>query len=137
MDFSVHGILQARILEWIAFPSPGDLPDPGIEPGSPTFPADALTSEPLGNPEPPTFNPHANGLAITAPRLRHYAFISRTRSVCAVCAVTRQSTSRAISIGFTAFHSSSRSSQLVLLTSAKTNSSTVTKELCVGRSTGM
>ena len=30
---SVHGILQARILEWVA-PSPGDLPDPGIEPAS-------------------------------------------------------------------------------------------------------
>ena len=27
--FSVHGILQARMLEWV-FPSPGDLPDPGI-----------------------------------------------------------------------------------------------------------
>ena len=31
---SVHGILQARILEWVAIPSPGDLPDPGIEPMS-------------------------------------------------------------------------------------------------------
>ena len=31
--FSVRGILQARILEWVAIPSPGDLPDPGIEPG--------------------------------------------------------------------------------------------------------
>ena len=32
---SVHGILQARILEWAAIPfSRGDLPDPGIEPGS-------------------------------------------------------------------------------------------------------
>ena len=31
---SVHGILQARILEWIAFPPPGDLPDLGIEPMS-------------------------------------------------------------------------------------------------------
>ena len=30
----VHGILQARILEWVAVPSPGDLPDPGIEPAS-------------------------------------------------------------------------------------------------------
>ena len=30
----------------LTFPSPGDLPDPGIEPGSPTFQADALTSEP-------------------------------------------------------------------------------------------
>ena len=32
---SVHRILWARILEWVAFPSPGNLPDPGIEPGSP------------------------------------------------------------------------------------------------------
>ena len=31
---SVHGIFQARILEWVAIPSPGDLPDPGIEPWS-------------------------------------------------------------------------------------------------------
>ena len=30
---SVHGILQARILEWVALcPAPGDLPNPGIEP---------------------------------------------------------------------------------------------------------
>ena len=36
---SVHGIGQARILEWIAMPSPGDLPDPGIEPTSLTSPA--------------------------------------------------------------------------------------------------
>ena len=32
--WSVHGILQARILEWVAFPSPGYLPNPGIEPRS-------------------------------------------------------------------------------------------------------
>ena len=32
------------------FPSPGDLSDPGIEPGSPSFQADALTSEPPGKP---------------------------------------------------------------------------------------
>ena len=32
------------------FPSPGDLPDPGIEPSSPAFQADALTSEPPGKP---------------------------------------------------------------------------------------
>ena len=31
------------------FPSPGDLPDPGIEPSSLAFQADALTSEPPGN----------------------------------------------------------------------------------------
>ena len=33
----------------VPFPSPGDLPDPGIEPGSPTFQADTLTSELPGN----------------------------------------------------------------------------------------
>ena len=35
---SVHGILQAIILQWVAMPSPGDLPDPGIEPTSLTSP---------------------------------------------------------------------------------------------------
>ena len=29
---SVHGLLQAGILEWVAMPSPEDLPDPGIKP---------------------------------------------------------------------------------------------------------
>ena len=28
---SVHGILQARIPEWVAIPSSRDLPDPGIK----------------------------------------------------------------------------------------------------------
>ena len=34
----VHRILQARILEWVPFSSPGDLPDPGTEPTSPVAP---------------------------------------------------------------------------------------------------
>ena len=34
----------------LPFPSPGDLLDPGIEPGYPEFQADALTSEPPGKP---------------------------------------------------------------------------------------
>ena len=45
---SVHEILQARVLEWLPFPSPGDLPNPGIEPRSPALQADTLTSEPPG-----------------------------------------------------------------------------------------
>ena len=85
MDYTVHGILQARILEWVAFlfsrgssqprdqtqvsciagrfftrwatkeaqefwsgwpiPSPADLPDPGIELGSPALQADSLPTE--------------------------------------------------------------------------------------------
>ena len=35
---SLHGVLQARILEWMSFPSPGDLLDPETEPGSPVNP---------------------------------------------------------------------------------------------------
>ena len=35
---SVHGIFQARILEWVAIPSLLDLPDPGIEPEFPVSP---------------------------------------------------------------------------------------------------
>ena len=34
----------------LPFPSPGDLPNPGIEPGSPALQADALPSEPPGKP---------------------------------------------------------------------------------------
>ena len=34
---STHAISQARILEWMPFPTPGDLPDPGIEPMSPAL----------------------------------------------------------------------------------------------------
>ena len=45
---SVHGILQARILEWVAFPFPGDLPDPGIKPRPPALQADSLPSESPG-----------------------------------------------------------------------------------------
>jgi len=33
----VNGISQARTLEWLPFPSPGDLPNPGIEPASPAL----------------------------------------------------------------------------------------------------
>ena len=47
--FSIRGILQARVLEWVAI-SPGDLPNPGIKPRTPTLQADALPSEPPGNP---------------------------------------------------------------------------------------
>ena len=42
---SVHGILQARILEWLSFPSPGDLPDPGIKPKLPALEGNVLTTK--------------------------------------------------------------------------------------------
>ena len=45
---SVHGILQARILE--SLPYPGDLTSPGVKSRSPTLQADSLLSEPPGKP---------------------------------------------------------------------------------------
>ena len=48
---SVHGIFQARILEWLLLPSPKDLPGPEIKRKSLVSPAMAggfFTTEPLG-----------------------------------------------------------------------------------------
>ena len=44
------GFSRQEYWSGLPFPSPGDLPDPGIEPGSPALQADALTSEPPGKP---------------------------------------------------------------------------------------
>ena len=47
MDYTVHGILQARILEWVAFPfSRGS-----SQPRSPALRADSLPAEPYGKPK--------------------------------------------------------------------------------------
>jgi len=51
MDYTVHGILQARILEWVAILfSRGDLPNPGIKPGPLALQADSLPAKPPGKP---------------------------------------------------------------------------------------
>ena len=42
------GFSRPEYWSGLLFPSPGDLPDPGVEPRSPALPADALTSEPPG-----------------------------------------------------------------------------------------
>ena len=47
---NVRWIFQAIILEWLPFPSPGNLPDPGIKPGSPALQADSLPFELQGTP---------------------------------------------------------------------------------------
>ena len=44
------GFSRQEYWSGLPFPSPGDLPDPGIESRSPTLQADALTSEPPGKP---------------------------------------------------------------------------------------
>ena len=47
---SVHGILQATILEWVAIASSRDIPDPGTEPMSPALAGRLFTTEPAGKP---------------------------------------------------------------------------------------
>ena len=44
------GFSKQEYWSGLPFPSPGDLPDPGIEPRSPALQADALLSEPQGSP---------------------------------------------------------------------------------------
>ena len=50
MDFTACGILQARILEWVAHPFSRGSSQPGIEPRSPELQADSLPAEPPGKP---------------------------------------------------------------------------------------
>ena len=45
-DSSVQGILKEEYWSEFPFPSPGDLPDPGIKLGSPTLQVDSLPPEP-------------------------------------------------------------------------------------------
>ena len=44
------GVSRQEYWSNVPFPSPGDLPDPGIEPGSPASQADSLLTEPPGKP---------------------------------------------------------------------------------------
>ena len=47
---SVHGMLQQECWSGLPFPSPGDLPNPGIKPWSPALQADSLPTELCGKP---------------------------------------------------------------------------------------
>ena len=47
---SVYGVFRQEYQSGLPFPSPGDLPNPGIKPRYPTLQADALPSEPPGKP---------------------------------------------------------------------------------------
>ena len=52
MDYTVHAILQARILKWVAvFFSRGIFLTQGLNPRSPALQEDSLPSEPLGKPQ--------------------------------------------------------------------------------------
>ena len=56
------GFSRQEYWSGLPFPSPGDLPDPGIKPGSPALEADALISEP---PRKPPGKPVVNKLDVT------------------------------------------------------------------------
>ena len=73
-DHTVHRILQARILEWAAFPSPGDLPSPRTEP--PTLQADSSPAEPQGSPR--ILEQVAYPFPSRSSRPRHQTRVSRT-----------------------------------------------------------
>ena len=51
MDYTVHGILQARTLEWVAFPFSRRSSQPRDQPRSPTLQVDFLPAEPQGKPK--------------------------------------------------------------------------------------
>ena len=50
MDYTFSEILQARILELVAFPFSRGLPNPGTEPRSPSLEVDSLPAQPPGKP---------------------------------------------------------------------------------------
>ena len=62
------GFSRQEYWSGLPFASPGDLPDPGIEPGSPEFQADALTSEPPGKPS--AYSLNNTEAQVHLPRLR-------------------------------------------------------------------
>ena len=51
MDYTVHGILQARILQQVSFSFFRNLPNSGIEPKSPTLQVASLPAQPQGKPK--------------------------------------------------------------------------------------
>ena len=51
MDYTVHGILQPRILEWVAFPFSRGSSQPRIEPRSSALQLDSLSAESQGKPK--------------------------------------------------------------------------------------
>ena len=48
INYTVHGIHQVRILDWVTIHNSRFLPNPGIEPKSPTFQEVSLSVEPQG-----------------------------------------------------------------------------------------
>ena len=60
MDYRVHGILQARILEWVTFPFTRGSSQPRDQTRSPTLQTDSLSAEPQEKPK----NTEVGGLSL-------------------------------------------------------------------------
>ena len=83
MDYTVSGTLQARIQEWVAFPSPGDLPNPGIKPRSSALQVGSSPTDPPGK---PSYDPYCCYCQVTSvvsnsvrPHRRHPTRLPRPR----------------------------------------------------------
>ena len=70
------GFSRQEYCSGLPFPSPGDLPNPGIKPGSPALQADALTSEPPGKPGRHPYLTTGKTVALT-----RWTFVSKVRSL--------------------------------------------------------
>ena len=86
------GFSRQEYWSGLPFPSPGDLPDPGIEPISPTLQADSLPSEPPGSPntslgDSNTINSHMNSSQIFKNKLKRKPTVVYSR-VC-VCMLSQ------------------------------------------------
>ena len=68
------GFSRQEYQSGLPFPSPGDLPDPGIKPRSPVLQADTLPFEPPGKPKPFYMTPESIFLAPTFPLNPRYIF---------------------------------------------------------------
>ena len=68
------GFSRQEYWSGLPFPSPGDLPDLGIEPGSPAFQADPLTSEPPGKPLQPPGSLQGDRLNAPVPAACQYIY---------------------------------------------------------------
>ena len=91
MGFSGQGYLNG-----LPFPSPGDLPDPGMEPRSPALKVDSLPSEPLGKLTLDTKkNQIFQSLNSSMPGLTFFPFLSSSTSLVVEAPVEKCSSHRA------------------------------------------
>ena len=78
MDYTVHGILQPEYWSGQPFPSPGDLPNPGIKPRSPALQVDSLPTSYEGS---PNINEHLLfAEAALGPGKKNSLFLKNTQS---------------------------------------------------------